>query len=263
VAATERPTDADERDAPEPGQSCADGESLTDDTTSPAESAVACRPSETTRQAAGRRATDRTSAEQQGTAPIGEPGAVPNQPPIKPWSGATTWPAREQPVGRGRRAVPPPAPGFARPPGNAMPRKTLPRRPRDLRSRWAAWLAFGAVACTLLSIAIGLDTFPTWLVGAGTGLVCAVAALIIGALVSIDANKTRTRAPEATVSMIVSALVGLLALCLVGLSIVEFGPLRDYASCMGGANTISAQDQCAQDFANRVGTPVLSVPHSR
>lgn len=75
---------------------------------------------------------------------------------------------------------------------------------------------------------------------------------MLGALVSLDAHATRTRAPEVTASLIVSAISGLFAMGLIGLSVVEYGPLHSYALCMRGANTVTAQNQCQDDFLDSV-----------
>jgi hypothetical protein len=61
------------------------------------------------------------------------------------------------------------------------------------------------------------------------------------------------RAPEATASLVSACVSGALALLLLVTSIVWFGPFRDYARCMQGANTQSAQDACVKQLENATG----------
>ena len=61
------------------------------------------------------------------------------------------------------------------------------------------------------------------------------------------------RASEATASLVSACVSGTLAGLLLVTSIVWFGPLTDYAKCMQGANTQSAQDQCIKQLEHQTG----------
>jgi hypothetical protein len=127
------------------------------------------------------------------------------------------------------------------------------QRRRDMPTRWALGLSLGATACTLLALYQGPSTFPAWMVGAGAGLVLAVAAFVLAIRAQRDAAIKGQRASEATASLVSACVSGTLALLLLVTSIVWFGPLRDYAKCMQSANTQSAQDVCIKQLERQTG----------
>jgi len=127
------------------------------------------------------------------------------------------------------------------------------RRERDMPTRWALGLSLGATVCTLLALYQGPATFPAWMVGAGAGLVLAIAAFVLAIRAQRAASLKRQRASEATASLVSACVSGMLAGLLLVTSIVWFGPLTDYAKCMQGANTQSAQDQCIKQLEHQTG----------
>jgi hypothetical protein len=127
------------------------------------------------------------------------------------------------------------------------------RRERDMPTRWALGLSLGATACTLLALYQGPATFPAWMVGAGAGLALAVAAFVLAIRAQRTASLKQQRASEATASLVSACVSGTLAALLLVTSIVWFGPLTDYAKCMQGANTQSAQDVCVKQLEQRTG----------
>jgi hypothetical protein len=127
------------------------------------------------------------------------------------------------------------------------------RRERDMPTRWALGLSLGATACTLLALYQGPATFPAWMVGAGAGLVLAIAAFVLAIRAQRTASMRHQRASEATASLVSACVSGTLAGLLLVTSIVWFGPLTDYAKCMQGANTQSAQDQCIKQLEHQTG----------
>ena len=133
-------------------------------------------------------------------------------------------------------------------------REAPPARPqRDLKTRWALGLSLGSTACTMLAIYQGLSTFPAWMVGAGAGLALAVAAFVLSISAQRTAALKHERASEATASMVSASVSGVLAGLLLVASIVWWGPFREYAKCMQGANTQAAEKACLTQLENRTG----------
>ncbi|NUR63938.1 MAG: hypothetical protein HOV87_35570 [Catenulispora sp.] len=128
-----------------------------------------------------------------------------------------------------------------------------PRPQRDLKTRWALGLSLGSTACTMLAIYQGLSTFPAWMVGAGAGLAFAVAAFVLSISAQRTAALKHERASEATASMVSASVSGVLAGLLLVASIVWWGPFREYAKCMQGANTQVAEKACLTQLENRTG----------
>jgi hypothetical protein len=213
-----------------------------------------------------------------GTAPDGTPPAPPTQP--APWGAppqqpyGQVQPGSPQPWGAHRPSEPeqpnsgwgdPHRYGEIQPPDKRDPDRQYrdqresrspdksPRRERDLPTRWALGLSLGATICTMLALYQGPATFPAWMVGAAAGLAFAVAAFVMAIRAQRLAADTGRRAPEATASLVSACVSGTLALLLLVTSIVWFGPLRDYAKCMSGANTQSGQDACVTQLEHSTG----------
>ena len=201
-------------------------------------------------------------------------GAPPPQQQPSPWGTPPQQPGPVQPWGAQRPGDPeqpnsgnwgdPNRYGQIRPPDQQDPDRRYrdqrevrqnqpPRRERDLPTRWALGLSFGATACTMLALYQGPSTFPAWMVGAGAGLALAIAAFVLALRAQKLASASGRRVPEATASLVSACVSGTLALLLLTTSIVWFGPLRDYAKCMQAANTQSAQDACVTQLENQTG----------
>lgn len=129
-----------------------------------------------------------------------------------------------------------------------------PARPqRDLPTRWALGLSLGATACTMLGLYQGLATFPSWMIGSGAGFVLALAAFVMAIRAQRLAATTGKRAPEATASLVSACVSGTLAMLVLVTSVVWFGPLKDYAKCIEGANTQAAQTVCTTMLKGATG----------
>ena len=186
--------------------------------------------------------------------PYGQPGPYggPPPPPMPPWQDPSRYgppqrqqqPPREQqndPWQRQQQRQPRPA------------AQQEPRGPLDLRTRWARGLALGAIFCTLAAIWYSISNFPTWLIGAGAGLVLGLTGLWLGVFAQRAAMAKGKRAPEAVGAIVWSSIASLLSLMIVAFSLIFYTQLSQLSSCTRSATTIAAQNQCETTFQNEFG----------
>jgi hypothetical protein len=128
------------------------------------------------------------------------------------------------------------------------------RTPLDLRTRWARGLALGAIACTMAAIWYSISNFPTWMIGAGAGLVLGLVGLWLGVFAQRAAMAKGKRAPEAVGAIVWSSIASLLSLMILAFSLIFYTQLSQLSHCMRSATTIAAQNQCETNFQNDFGT---------
>jgi hypothetical protein len=128
-----------------------------------------------------------------------------------------------------------------------------PRGPLDLRTRWARGLALGSIVCTLTAIWYSISHFPTWLVGAGAGLVLGMVGLWLGVFAQRAAMAKGKRAPEAVGAIVWSSIASLISLMIIAFSLIFYTQLSQLSDCMRSATTIAAQSQCETNFQNEFG----------
>src|SRR6266702_2184903 len=128
------------------------------------------------------------------------------------------------------------------------------RAPLDLRTRWARGLALGAIACTMAAIWYSISNFPTWMIGAGAGLVLGMVGLWLGVFAQRAALAKGKRAPEAVGAIVWSSIASLLSLMILAFSLIFYTQLSQLSHCMRSATTIAAQNQCETNFQNDFGT---------
>jgi hypothetical protein len=177
--------------------------------------------------------------------PYGQPGPYGGPPPpVAPWHDPNRYgtPPRQQQDGPWQRQRQP------RPPAQQEP-----RGPLDLRTRWSRGLALGAIVCTLASIWYSISDFPTWLVGAGAGLVLGLVGLWLGVFAQRAALAKGKRAPEAVSAIVWSSIASLLSLMIIAFSLIFYPQLSQLSTCVRSATTISAQNQCETNFKNEFG----------
>lgn len=213
------------------------------------------------------------SSDAAGSDSAAEPSAPPaDQPPEAPV-------APPQPPQSPYGPPPPPMPPwqdpnrYGQPPGQQQPpqqqqndpwqRQRQPRQPAaqeekraplDLRTRWARGMALGAIACTLAAIWYSISNFPTWMIGAGAGLVLGLTGLWLGVFAQRAALAKGKRAPEAVGAIVWSSIASLLSLMILAFSLIFYTQLSQLSNCLRSATTISAQNQCQTNFQNDFGT---------
>ena len=128
-----------------------------------------------------------------------------------------------------------------------------PRGPLDLRTRWARGLALGSVVCTITAIWHSISNFPTWLVGAGVGLVLGMVGLWLGVFAQRAAQAKGKRAPEAVGAIVWSAIASLISLMIIAISLIFYTQFSQLSNCMHSATTIAAQNQCETNFEHQFG----------
>jgi hypothetical protein len=147
------------------------------------------------------------------------------------------------------------------PPGGrgSQPRETLPGRrqlpPADpaLRQRALAALFLGVLS--LIGLMLGLGNLRRGIFVAALTLVFAAVAIWLGVTASRQARRGGTARPRGAVSGVVLGVFGLAISALWLMVLAVFWPqLNTYYTCLGGANTVTAQQACHDQFTNSVGS---------
>jgi hypothetical protein len=183
--------------------------------------------------------------------PYGQPGPYgPPPPPMPPWQDPNRY---GPPQGRQQQPPRPQDDPWQRQRPPAQPQEKEKRAPLDLRTRWARGLALGAIVCTLLAIWYSISDFPTWLIGAGAGLVLGLVGLWLGVFAQRAALAKGKRAPAAVTAIVWSTIASLLSLIIIAFSLIFYTQLSQLSHCERTATTISAQNQCETNFKNQFG----------
>jgi hypothetical protein len=122
-----------------------------------------------------------------------------------------------------------------------------------LRQRGLAALILGVLS--LVGLALGLGNLRRGILVAAVALAFAVTAIWLGAGASRRARRSGMARPRGAVSGIVLGGFGV-AFSVAWLLIlaVFWSQLSTYYSCMGGANTVVAQQACHSQLTNSVGS---------
>ena len=156
------------------------------------------------------------------------------------------------------------------PPGGrgSRPRGTLPGRPPlppadpALRQRALAALLLGVLS--LIGLMFGLGNLRRGVFVAALTLVFAAVAIWLGVTASRKARRSGTARPRGAVSGIVLGAVGLAISALWLMVLAVFWPqLNAYYNCMGGANTVTAEQACHDQFTNSVGSEISILQNGR
>lgn len=184
--------------------------------------------------------------------PYGQPGPYGAPPPqVPPWQDPNRYGSPQRPGQPGQQQNDPWQRQQRPPRQPAGPPE--PRGPLDLRTRWSRGLALGAVFCTLAAIWYSISDFPTWLVGAGVGLVLGLVGLWLGVFAQRAAMAKGKRAPEAVGAIVWSSIASLLSLMIIAFSLLFYTQLSQLSNCTRSATTIAAQNQCETTFENQFG----------
>jgi hypothetical protein len=133
-----------------------------------------------------------------------------------------------------------------------LPTRQLPPPDSAIRQRALAGLTLGALS--MIGLALGLGNLHRGIYVAVLSLLFAVTAIWLGAGANRRARRSGTARPRGGTSGIVLGCLGLAFSALWLLVLAVFWPqLNTYYNCMGGANTVSAQQACHTQFTNSVG----------
>jgi hypothetical protein len=148
-------------------------------------------------------------------------------------------------------------------PRGALPgRRQLPPADPALRQRALAALFLGVLS--LIGLMLGLGNLRRGIFVAALTLVFAAAAIWLGVTSSRKARRSGTARPRGAVSGVVLGVFGLAISALWLMVLAVFWPqLSSYYTCMGGANTVTAQQACHDQFTNSVGSEMSILQSGR
>jgi hypothetical protein len=147
------------------------------------------------------------------------------------------------------------------PPGGRGPQRNgvrssrgqLPPPDPAVRQRALAALMLGVLS--LIGLMLGLGNLRRGIVVATVTLLFAVVAIWLGVTASKQARRAGTARPRGAVSGVVLGGFGLAFSALWLMVLAVFWPqLNAYYACMNGANTVTAQQACHDQFTNSVGS---------
>jgi hypothetical protein len=152
--------------------------------------------------------------------------------------------------------------GRGAPPRGKLPARQLP--PPDAAQRQRALAAFSLGVLSLLGLALGLGDLRRGVYVAVLTLLFGVTAIWLGAGTSRRARRTGTARPRGTIGGIVLGGLGLAFSALWLMVLAVFWPqLSTYYNCMSGANTVTAQQACHNQFTNSVGGEISILQNGR
>jgi ABC-type amino acid transport system permease subunit len=122
-----------------------------------------------------------------------------------------------------------------------------------VRQRALAALLLGVLR--LIGLMLGLGNLHRGVFVAALTLVFAAVAIWLGVTSSRKARRSGTARPRGAVSGVVLGVFGLAISALWLMVLAVFWPqLNAYYNCMGGANTVTAQQACHNQFTDSVGS---------
>ncbi|MGH3181910.1 MAG: hypothetical protein ACRDOE_08390 [Streptosporangiaceae bacterium] len=156
----------------------------------------------------------------------------------------------------------PPSGRGPQPKGQLSARRQLPPPGPDLRQRALAALILGVLS--LIGLMLGLGHLRRGIYVAVLTLLFAVVAIWLGVTSSRKARRSGTARPRGAGGGVVCGGLGLALSSLWLVVLAVFWPqLNAYYTCMGGANTVAAQQACHDQFTNSVGSEISVLPNGR
>lgn len=148
-------------------------------------------------------------------------------------------------------------------PGGTLPgRRQLPPADPALRQRALAALLLGVLS--LIGLMLGLGNLRRGVFVAVLTLVFAGVAIWLGVTSSRTARRSGTARPRGAVSGVVLGVFGLAISALWLTVLAVFWPqLNAYYNCLGGANTVTAQQACHDQFTHSVGSEMSILQNRR
>jgi hypothetical protein len=148
------------------------------------------------------------------------------------------------------------------PRGQLPPRRQLPPPEPPLRQRALTALLLGVLS--LVALMLGLGNLRRGIFVAVLALLFAATAVWLGVTASRKARHGGTARPRWAVGGVVLGSAGLAFSSLWLLMIAVFWPqLNTYYDCMGGANTVTAQQTCHDQFTKSVGSELSVLQNGR
>ena len=146
------------------------------------------------------------------------------------------------------------------PKGTLPARRQLPPPEPPVRQRALTALLLGALS--LIGLLLGLGNLRRGVFVAVLTLLFGATAVWLGVTATKKARRGGTARPRWATGGVVLGCIGLVMSALWLLVLAVFWPqLNTYYSCMGGANTVAAQQACHDQFTKSVGSE-LSVLQS-
>ena len=131
-----------------------------------------------------------------------------------------------------------------------------------MRQRALAALLLGVLS--LIGLMLGLGNLRRGVFVAALTLVFAAVAIWLGVTASRKARRSGTARPRGAVSGVVLGVFGLAISALWLMVLAVFWPqLSAYYNCMGGANTVTAQQACHNQFTDSVGSEISILQNGR
>jgi hypothetical protein len=132
-------------------------------------------------------------------------------------------------------------------------RRQLPPPEPAVRQRALVALALGVLS--LIGLMLGLGNLRRGIVVAAVTLLFAAVAIWLGVTAGKRARRAGTARPRGAVSGVVLGGFGLAFSALWLMVLAVFWPqLNAYYACLNGANTVTAQQACHDQFTNSVGS---------
>lgn len=141
-------------------------------------------------------------------------------------------------------------------------RRQLPPPEPPVRQRALTGTLLGVLS--LIALMLGLGNLRRGIFVAVLALLFAAGAIWLGATASRKARRSGTARPRWAVSGVVLGSIGLAFSAMWLLVLAVFWPqLNTYYNCMNGANTVTAQQACHQQFTKSVGGEISLLQNGR
>jgi hypothetical protein len=141
-------------------------------------------------------------------------------------------------------------------------RRQLPPPEPPVRQRALTAMLLGLLS--LIALMLGLGNLRRGIFVAVLALLFAGGAIWLGTSASKKARHSGTARPRWAVGGVVLGSIGLVFSALWLLVLAVFWPqLNTYYNCMGGANTVTAQQACHKQFTDSVGSEISLLQKGR
>ena len=148
------------------------------------------------------------------------------------------------------------------PSGMLPARRQLPPPEPPVRQRAQTAMLLGVLS--LIALTLGLGNLRRGIFVAILALLFAAGAIWLGVTASKKARRSGTARPRWAVGGVVLGCVGLVFSAMWLLVLAVFWPqLSTYYNCMGGANTVTAQQACHKQFTDSVGSEISLLQNGR
>jgi len=149
----------------------------------------------------------------------------------------------------------PPGTRGPQPSGMLPARRQLPPPEPPVRQRAQTAMLLGVLS--LIALTLGLGNLRRGIFVAILALLFAAGAIWLGVTASKKARRSGTARPRWAAGGVVLGCIGLVFSAMWLLVLAVFWPqLSTYYNCMGGANTVTAQQACHKQFTDSVGSEI-------